>query len=40
MKHKPTTTTEIDDIIKSLKAKDSHRYDEISTKILKISSPL
>jgi hypothetical protein len=39
MKHKPTTTKEIDEIIKSLKVKDSHRYDELSTKILKISSP-
>ena len=39
MKHNPTTTKEIDEIIKSLKVKDSHGYDEISTKILKISSP-
>jgi Notch-like protein len=38
MKHKPTTTKETDEIIKSLKVKDSHGYDEISTKILKISS--
>jgi hypothetical protein len=39
MKHKPTPTKEIDELIKSLKVKDSHGYDEISTKILKISSP-
>jgi hypothetical protein len=34
-----TSTQEIDKIIKSLKAKDSHGYDEISVKILKWSSP-
>jgi hypothetical protein len=39
MKHKPKTTKEIDEIIKTLKAKYSHGYDEISTKILKISFP-
>jgi hypothetical protein len=32
-------TTEIKNIIKSLKAKNSHGYDEISAKLLKISSP-
>lgn len=36
--NKPTTTKEIE-IIKSLRAKDSHGYDEISTKTLNISSP-
>jgi len=39
MKHKCTTTKEIERIIKSLKTKHSYRYDEISTKILKISGP-
>jgi hypothetical protein len=34
-----TTTEEIERIIKSLKIKNSCGYDEISTKILKISSP-
>jgi hypothetical protein len=37
--YKPTTTTEIANIIKPLKPKGSHGYDEISTKILKIRSP-
>jgi hypothetical protein len=42
---KPSTTNEIESIIKSLKSKVSHGYDQISTKILKtcapfISSPL
>jgi len=36
---KKTTTQEIDKIIRSLKHKDSHGYDEISTRILK-SVPL
>ena len=36
---KKTTTHEIDKIIPSLKCKDSHGYDEISTRILKISVP-
>jgi hypothetical protein len=27
MRHKPTTTKQIDEIIKSLKAKDSHGHD-------------
>jgi len=36
---KKTTTHEIDKIIHSLKCKDSHGYDEISTRILKISTP-
>jgi Notch-like protein len=39
IKRKPTTTFEIEKIIKSFRSKDSHHYDEISTKILKISSP-
>jgi len=34
-----TTVKEIEQIIKSLKSKNSHGYDEISTKILKISCP-
>jgi hypothetical protein len=34
-----TTTEEIERIIKSLKTKNSYGYDEISTKILKISCP-
>jgi hypothetical protein len=34
-----TSTQEIDKIIKSLKVKDSHAYDEISVEILKWSSP-
>ena len=33
------TTKEIERIIKSLKAKNSYGYDEISTKILKINGP-
>jgi hypothetical protein len=40
MKQKPTTIREIEEIIKSLKVKDSHRYDEVSTVIQKISSPI
>ena len=35
---KNTTTKEIENIIRSLKAKDSHGYDGITTKILKISA--
>jgi hypothetical protein len=38
MERKCTTTKEIEQIIKSLKTKNSHGYDEIPTKILKISS--
>ena len=34
-----TTTYEIGKIIHSLKSKDSHGYDEISSKILKVSAP-
>ena len=34
-----TTTKEIENIIKSLKPKNSYGYDEISVKILKICSP-
>ena len=33
-----TTTYEINNIIQSLKPKDSYRYDEISSRILKISA--
>jgi len=36
---KKTTTHKMDKIIHSLKRKDSHGYDEISTRILKISAP-
>ena len=36
---KPTTTSEIENIIKTLKPKNSYGYDEISTKLLKISAP-
>jgi len=39
MEFKCTTTKEIGQIIKSLKTKISYGYDEISTKILKISCP-
>jgi len=39
MKHKCTTTKETERIMKSLKTKHSYGYDEISTKILKISGP-
>jgi hypothetical protein len=39
MECKCTTTKEIEQIIKSLKTKNSYGYDEISTKILKISCP-
>jgi len=39
MEYKCTTTGEIERIIKSLKTKNSYGYDEISTKILKISCP-
>jgi len=35
----PTLTNEINKIIQSLKTKDSHGYDEISSRILKISTP-
>jgi hypothetical protein len=36
---KNTSTKEIENIIRSLKAKESHGYYEITTKILKISAP-
>ena len=36
---KNTSTKEIENIIRSLKAKESHGYDGITTKILKISTP-
>jgi len=38
MNSKPTITKEIEDIIKALNSQNSQGYDEISTKILKISS--
>lgn len=40
MKYRPTTIKEIDNIIKSLKAKDSYGYNEISTEVPKIGSSL
>ena len=40
MEWKFTTTEETEQIIKSLKTKNSYEYDETSTKILKISCPL
>ena len=39
IKLKHTTTHEIDKIIHSLKSKDSHGYDGVSTRILKLSAP-
>ena len=39
VKLKHTTTGEIEEVIRLLKAKNSHGYDEISTKILKASAP-
>jgi hypothetical protein len=37
MNYKNITTKEIEHIIKSLNSKSSFRYDEISTKIVKLS---
>ena len=37
---KNTSAKEIENIIRSLKAKEPHGYDEITTKILKISALL
>jgi hypothetical protein len=39
VKFKNTSPQEIENIIRSLKANGSHGYDEITTKILKISAP-
>ena len=39
IKFNKTSTKEIEKIINSLKIKESSGYDEISTKILKISAP-
>ena len=39
MKLRNTTSHEINKIIHSLKSKNSHNYDEISSKILKASAP-
>jgi hypothetical protein len=36
---KPATTTEIENIIKTLKSKNLYRYNEISAKLLKITAP-
>jgi len=38
IKYLNTSTVEIEKIIQSLKAKNSHGYDKISVKILKLSS--
>jgi hypothetical protein len=38
-KRKLTTTFVTEKIIKSLKPEDAHGYDEIPTRLLKISSP-
>jgi hypothetical protein len=38
MSSKPTMTKEIENIIEALKSQNSQGYDDISTKILKISS--
>jgi len=38
-KHRNTTTYEIEKIIHSLKCKNSYGYDEISSRILKASTP-
>ena len=35
----PTTTKEITEIVKSLKSTNSHGYNEIPTKVLKLSLP-
>jgi len=35
----PTTTKEVTDMVKSLKSKNSHGYDKISIKVLKLSLP-
>ena len=40
IKPQNTSTKEIEKIIDSLKMKNSSGYDEISTKVLKISAPL
>ena len=39
MKCKYTTTDKIEQIIKSLKTKNSYGYDKMSTKVLKIGYP-
>jgi hypothetical protein len=39
IKLRNTTTYEIEKIIQSLKSKNSYGYDEISSKILKVSAP-
>jgi hypothetical protein len=39
IKFRSTSPKEIENIIRFLKAKGSHNYDEITTKILKISAP-
>ena len=40
LQSKPTTTSEIENIIKTLKPKHSYGYNEISTKLLKIPAPV
>jgi len=39
MENKCTSIKEIEQILKSLKTKNSYRYNKISTKILKLSGP-
>jgi hypothetical protein len=39
MNCRPTTTKEMENIFKTLKSKNSQGYDEITTKILKVSFP-
>jgi len=39
LRFKYTTTHEVNSVIQSLKIKDSYGYDEISSRILKISAP-
>ena len=36
---KATTTTDIENIIKTLKPKNSYGYDEISTELLELTAP-
>jgi len=38
-KFKNTSTQEIENIIKSIHGKNSHKYDKISTEVLKFSAP-
>jgi hypothetical protein len=40
IKIKSLSTKEVENIVKSLNSKNSYGYDEISTKVLRMSSPL